>query len=364
MPKLYRQKLYILISVCFAIILIINSCSYSDDSISKNNGKSDDKVEKVTIKNKRETNLANKEGKVLPDKNINIGLLQYIEHQALDSVKSGIIDAIKKADLKDNYNIRIDYQNAHGEQQKCQLIVDQFVKDGVDLIVAIATPAAEAASKQKEVPVVFAAVTEPQTAGLVESWEKPNTNVTGVSDLTPVEALLDMAIAAMPNAENIGVIYNDAEINSVVQIELSYEISKELGINIIEKQVTGPSEVESMAETLANKVDIVWVPTDNTVLAAIKPLINTMNKYNIPVIGASTEFARGGAMYATGYDYYLLGLQSGDMAIEVLKGANIADIPVRTPSEIRIAINMKTADEIGYQIPFEMMLIADEVYFE
>ncbi len=352
-----------LIRVVLALILLTSFFFWSCDNDGNSKPINTSKEKAAEAEENIKKNSVEIDKRLTGEGLFHVGIIQFVQHSALDSVKLGIIESFENAGFIKDENLEINYQNAEGDSQKCQAIINEFIEDDLDLIIAIATPAAEAAGEQKDIPVVFAAVTEPKVAGLVETWETPNTNLTGVSDLTPVEALLDIALGAMLEAKNIGVIYNDAEINSVVQVEHSREIAKSLNINIIEKQASDLEEVKLMSEKLAQIADIVWLPTDNTVLAGIEPLINIMNEHNIPVVGASKAFAKEGAIYATGYDYFIIGLQAGDIAIDILSDTDPAQIPVQTPSDIGIAININAAKEIGYQIPFEMMLIADEVYY-
>jgi len=360
------RPLYWLISTC-VLILIISGCSLYNEAIfdvtptPKGNENYPESTEVRPGEEAPGLQVYNSSEQAEP---FHIGILQFTEHKALDAVHSGILDALEKGGLKQGLNIKIDYHNSQGDRDRCRLTMEKFVEERVDLIVAIATPSAQAAVEQEDIPVLFAAVTEPQKAGLVESWEEPNTNATGVSDLNPVEALLDMTMEVVPDAENIGVIYNDTEVNSVVQVELSRQIADELGVNIVEARAQNPEDVGAVAEKLVNKADVIWVPTDNTVLSAFDQLIEIMERHKIPVVGASTEFAMQGAMYATGYDYYILGLQAGDMALELIGGADPAVMPVQMSTEIHIAINMHSAEKIGYSIPFEVLVITDQIFFE
>ena len=358
-----KRRLYWLIVI--ALIVITNSCAVHNQAPpeiktgEKEQGTNAEDQEIRAEQEKLNLDTDNFPGQGEP---FQIGIIQFTEHPALDAVHSGILEALEAAGLKPGTHTHIEYHNSLGDSQKCRLAIEKFVEDQVDLIVAIATPSAQAAVEQKDIPVLFAAVTEPQEAGLVETWEEPNTNATGVSDLNPVEVLLDMTLEIVPNAKNIGVVYNDAEVNSVVQVELSRQIADQLGVNIVKASAKNPEEVGVMTQKLVNKVDVIWVPTDNTVLSAFKELVEITNRNNIPVVGASIEFAMQGAMCATGYDYYALGLQAGDMAIELIRGTEPAAMPVQMATEIHIAVNMQSAEEIGYQIPFEVLVIADQVF--
>ena len=367
MSKLKQQNQWLFYwPVIIVVIIIINGCMLHNEVIPDDTGPK----EKGNSAEVSEAGLRQEAPNLEIDdfseqaESFHIGVLQFAEHPALDAVYSGIIEALDTAGLKSGQHTHIDYYNSRGDPNRCRLTIEKFVEDRVDLIVAIATPSAQAAVEQKDIPVLFAAVTEPREAGLVETWENPNTNATGVSDLTPVEALLDMTMEVVPDAQDIGVVYNATEVNSVVQVELSRQVADELGINIVTASAESPEEVGEMAEKLADKVDVIWVPTDNTVLSAFHELTEIMDRHNMPVVGASTEFAMEGAMYATGYDYHALGLQAGDMAVELISGVDPAVMPVQMPTEIHIAINMQSAEKIGYRIPFEVLVIADQIFFK
>lgn len=302
---------------------------------------------------------------VLKEGNFVIGILQFMEHQALDDTRAGILDAMESEGLVQGSNLKLIYENALGDHTACHLIADYFVQEDVDLIIAIATPAAHAAANAvqfRDIPVIFAAVTEPQAAGIVDNWEKPGVSVTGVSDLTPVRALMEMSLEIMPDTENIGVVYNDEEINSVVQVKLSINAAHDLGVNIVEAVANHRDEVTPAAEGLVGQVDVIWIPTDNLVLEAFDSIYQVMTESRVPVIGASTQFAAQGAICATGFEYYDLGIQAGVMVVETLMGADPALTPVQQPTDILIAINLKAAETIGYKIPFELMLMADDIY--
>lgn len=308
-----------------------------------------------------------KENAVLEDGDFVIGVLQFTEHQALNDAWSGILDAMNAEGLAQDENLTVKYKNALGSVNACQTIAKHFAQDDVDLIIALATPAVQAAAEaaySRDIPVVFAAVTEPQAAGVVNDWQKPGTQVTGVSDLTPVWALMEMALEIMPDTQNIGVVYNDEEVNSVIQVDLSKEAATALDVNVVESVARKRAEITPAAEALIGKVDVIWIPTDNLILEAFDSIYRVMENSQIPVIGASTQFAAQGALCATGFEYYDLGFQAGIMVAEILRGADPAVTPVQQPTDILIAINLKAAENIGYHIPFEFLLMADELYFE
>lgn len=352
--KIKLLQIYIFLALC-----LLTGCNVITDPGDVEMERVEEKAEKV-VEEAEIDDVA-----LLEEGNFVIGILQFMEHQALDDTRAGILDAMELEGLIQGSNLKVIYENALGDQTACYLIADNFVQDNVDLIIAIATPAAQAAASAvqfRDIPVIFAAVTEPYAAGVVDDWDKPGVSVTGVSDLTPVRALMEMALEIMPDTENIGVVYNDEEINSVVQVILSREAAAELGVTIVESVANHRDQVMPAAEDLAGQVDVIWTPTDNLILEAFDSIYQVMKESRVPVIGASTQFAAQGALCATGFEYYDLGIQAGAMVVEALRGADPALTPVQQPTEILIAINLQAAEHIGYRIPFELMLMADNIY--
>lgn len=313
-------------------------------------------------------NIPEQDDTLIPEKEISeetvqIGILQFADIPALDSAREGIMEALAYEGFIEGENLTVLYQNANGDFEECIAISEFFVEAGVDIIIATATPAVQAAAKvAKETPVVFAAVTDPQRAGVVESWERPGANVTGVSDLNPVGALLEMVLAIVPTAKKFGVIYNANEVNSVVQVEISRRIAEEIGIEIIEAPVEHAGEVRRAAAGLASKADIIWVPSDNTIMSTFDTVVEEIAAKDKMAFGANIEFAEMGAVCAIGFDYFELGLQAGVMVARVIRDADPAEMPVQVPTEIHIAINLAMAEKIGYKIPFEVLLVADEIF--
>ena len=288
----------------------------------------------------------------VPDKTFNIGIVQLVEHAALDDARMGTIQALADEGFVEGQNLNIDFKNAQGEPATAVIISQGFVADNLDLIIAITTPAVQAAATAtQDIPIVFNSVTDPQEAGVVESWEQPNTNVTGVSDLNPVKETLELILEIQPGTKNVGIIYNTGEVNSVVQADIAKSLASDLNINIVEATVTHTGEVGTAAEALVGKVDAIFLPTDNTSMTAFHSILRVTEENGIMVVGSATEFAELGAVAAIGFNYYDLGYQSGIMAAQVLKGANPAEMPVQLPTKVFYAINEAAAQKIGITLP-------------
>lgn len=317
-----KKVLVLLLVVLFAAGLMLTGCSSTDAS--------QEKVYKV-------------------------GLLQLVEHPSLDYVRTGMLEAIKDNGFIDGKNIIIDYQNAQNDQSTMDTIAKKFVADNVDLIITITTPATiVAAANTTSIPIVFGAVTDPVAARVVESLEKPNTNVTGVSDLNPFDAQFEMMQKVVPHAKKIGIVYNTSEVNSQVQVEKAQEYAAKLGYEIITAPVTNSSEVLQAAQTLAGKkIDAFYVITDNTVATSINSLSQVAIDNKIPTIVAEDSQVEGGCLISIGIDYVIHGYQAGEMAVRVLRGENPAEIPVEFQKDLKVVINRSTQEALGIDLPEE-----------
>lgn len=291
-----------------------------------------------------------------------IGISQLAEHPALDSAREGFIEALKEAGYEDGKNIKIEYQNAQGDVNNAQTIARKFTDENVDMILAIATQAAQAAANvTKEIPILITAVTDPVTAGLAESLDKPGKNVTGTTDINPVDEQIKLVKELVPQAERVGILYNSGEINSKIQVDIAKEIVEDLGMTLVEAAVSNSNEVSQATQSLMGRVDAIYVPTDNTIVSSIGAVIKAANENNIPVIGSERGQVDAGAVATKGIDYRELGKQTGQIAVEVIKGKKPQDTPIQKPKTVTLIINKKAAETIGLAIPEEILSKAEEV---
>lgn len=294
-----------------------------------------------------------------------IGITQIVEHPALDAARDGFIAALEEAGYKEGEDVVYDLQNAQGDFTNAISIAQKFKDDKVDLIVAIATPTAQAALQvNREIPIVINAVTDPVAASLAKSWESSGNNLTGMSDAAPNKQQVELIPLFLPEAKNVGTIYNAGEANSVVQIEVARETCKELGLNLIEVTVSNSSEVLMAAQSLAGRVDAIYIVTDNTVVSALESVIKVCNQEKIALILADPSTVDKGALASYGIDYYSLGKKSGEIAIQILKGAKPSDIPIQTitdPKDLQFVVNLDTAKIIGISISEEILKTADKI---
>ncbi len=294
-----------------------------------------------------------------------IGITQIVEHPALDAARDGFIAALEEAGFKEGEDVVYDLQNAQGDFTNAISIAQKFKDDKVDLIVAIATPTAQAALQvNQEIPIVINAVTDPVAASLAKSWESSGNNLTGMSDAAPNKQQVELIPLFLPEAKNVGTIYNAGEANSVVQIEVARETCKELGLNLIEVTVSNSSEVLMAAQSLAGRVEAIYIVTDNTVVSALESVIKVCNQEKIALILADPSTVDKGALASYGIDYYSLGKKSGEIAIQIIKGAKPSDIPIQTitdPKDLQFVVNLDTAKILGLSISEEILKDADKI---
>jgi len=294
-----------------------------------------------------------------------IGITQIVEHPALDAARDGFISALEEAGFKEGEDVVYDLQNAQGDFTNAISIAQKFKDDEVDMIVAIATPTAQAALQvNKEIPIVINAVTDPVAASLAKSWESSGNNLTGMSDAAPNKQQVELIPRFLPEAKNVGTIYNAGEANSVVQIEVAKETCKELGLNLIEVVVSNSSEVLMAAQSLAGRVEAIYIVTDNTVVSALESVIKVCNQEKIALILADPSTVDKGALASYGIDYYSLGKKSGEIALQIIKGAKPSDIPIQTitdPKDLQFVVNLDAAKILGISISEEIIKEADKI---
>lgn len=284
-----------------------------------------------------------------------IGIAQYVSHPSLDATAQGIKDVLEESE----YDVAVEEQNAQADQATMNNVVGGFAGDGdLDAVVPIATPVAIAAATSiEDVPVVFSAVTDPVDAGLVPDWDTPGDNITGVSDMNPVDEQLQLILDVVGDVEVVGIPYSSAESNSVVQVEAAKDAAGDLGIEIEEVAVTNTSEVAQGVESF-NNVDAIYVPTDNTVVSGLETVISYGIDNQIPVFAAESDSVERGTIGTYGLNYYEHGRQTGEMVLSLITGeAELADTPtsLADPEALEYTFNLDAADQMGVEIPQDMI---------
>ena len=286
------------------------------------------------------------------DEMFKVGIIQLMEHPSLDTIRESIIEGLEDEGYVEGENLKIEYQNGQNYMSTMKNIAQTFVGDECDVIVAIATPAAQAAlSETTEIPIVFAAITDPVGAGLVDSLDNPGGNVTGTSDEVSAEMIMKLAKDITPDFKTIGVLYNIGEDNSVSVVAQLKEYAGENGYKVIESTVTNTGEVQQAAQYLADKVDIVFSPIDNTVASSMAVATETFNNAGIPFYVSADSMVNDGGLATCGIDYTVLGRETAAMIADILEGADPAAIAVRKMSEMSVYVNKETAKALNIEIP-------------
>lgn len=283
---------------------------------------------------------------------VKIGVIQLVEHPALDANYQGFVDGLKEAGYVDGQNIKIDYQNAQGEQANCVTIAQKLINDRSDLIFAIATPAAQAvANLTDEIPIVISSVTDPESAKLVQKNSAPGNNVTGTSDLTPCAAQMQLLKKICPEAKTVGMLFCSSEQNSYFQIALAEKACDELGLKYVEATVSNSNEIQQVVQNLSKKVDVIYSPTDNMIAAGMTLVAQVATENGIPTIVGEEGMVNAGGLATYGLSYYELGKQTAKMAVEVIEGKKPADMPIQYLDKCDLKINEDTAKKLGITIP-------------
>lgn len=279
-----------------------------------------------------------------------IGILQLVQHNALDAANKGFIAALDDSGIK----YKADQQNASGDQSACQTIAAKFSNDKKDLILAIATPAAQAVvGKVTDAPVLVTAVTDPAESGLVNTNEKPGANVTGTSDLTPVKEQIGLLKKILPNAKKVGILYCSAESNSGIQAKMAEKAIKDEGMTSQEFTVSTSNEIQTVMQSMVGKVDAVYAPTDNTIAAGMATVGMVADDNKLPVICGESGMVETGGLATYGIDYYQLGYLTGQQAVKILtQGASPADMPIEylPVDKCKLTVNEETAKTLGIDV--------------
>lgn len=285
-----------------------------------------------------------------------IGIVQYAPHPALDAAKQGFIDALKDNGYEDGKTIHIDAQNAQGSSDILAAIADSFIAQKADLMLAIATPAAQTlAGKTETIPILATAVTDFVAARLAKSNEVPGYNVSGTTDMNPVAEQIALLKKLVPEAQTVGLIYTGSEENSVIQAALAKTAIEALGMVYTEVKVTNTNDVQQAMQSLVGGCDAVYIPTDNVVASSMPIVAEITLAKKIPVICGESGMVLAGGTATYGINYYTLGYQAGLMAIDVLNGSDVSTMPIQAQSVFEYAFNLENAQIIGLQIPQELL---------
>ena len=278
-----------------------------------------------------------------------VGVLQVVQHPSLDKAYKGFKKGLKEEGYVEGKNLKIDYQNAQNNQDNLKSMSEKLVNEKSDLMLGIATPAAQSlANTSQDIPIVVTAVTDLKAAKLVKSDTKPGKNVTGTTDMVSIERQIKLLLSIVPKAKTVGIMYNAGESNSKIQADLATAVLKKAGVKVLIKTANSTNDVQQVTETLASKVDGIFVPTDNTFDSAADVVGKAVKEKKVPLVASSVDQVKTGGLASIGIDYELLGEQTGKMAAKILAGkAKPADMPVEKAHDMKLVVNKKMAKALG-----------------
>lgn len=293
------------------------------------------------------------------DGTVHVGVLQFMEHDSLSSARKGFLAELEDAGYVEGENLIVDYQNAQGDQSNLQSMSQQLAGEN-DVLLAIATPAAQSLANQtKDEAILFTAVTDAVDAGLVDSNEAPGRNITGTSDMVPIEEQVALLLSIVPDAETIGIVYNAGEPNSEIQAQLAIEALETQGVTVEALTVSSTNDVQQVLTSLAQKVDGLYIPTDNTLASTAATVGQIAVENQLPVVAGSAEQVETGGLATYGINYEKLGRQTAKLALQIIEEEkNPAEIGVETSADLELVVNEEMAEALGIdpetiQIPTE-----------
>ena len=300
------------------------------------------------------------EKKAEQKKMVKVGIVQLVEHAALDAANKGFVDGMAANGFKEKENVTYDRQNAQADQSNLQNIAQRFVSGKVDLICAIATPAAQTmANATKDIPIVGTAITDYAEAKLVASNKEPKGNVTGTTDMNPIKEQVDLMLKIVPQTKTVGTVYSSSEVNSQLQIKILKEVLAAKNIKVVEATVSNVNDIQQAAQSLVGKVDAVYAPTDNVIASAMPTLVAITDEAKIPVFCGEGGMVKAGGLATVGIDYYKLGLQTGAMAARILSGKEKpATMAIESQKEMQTIVNEEAAKKLGITIPADILKAA------
>lgn len=300
------------------------------------------------------------EKKAEQKKMVKVGIVQLVEHAALDAANKGFVDGMAANGYKEKENVTYDRQNAQADQSNLQNIAQRFVSGKVDLICAIATPAAQTmANATKDIPIVGTAITDYAEAKLVASNKEPKGNVTGTTDMNPIKEQVDLMLKIVPQTKTVGTVYSSSEVNSQLQIKILKEVLAAKNIKVVEATVSNVNDIQQAAQSLVGKVDAVYAPTDNVIASAMPTLVAITDEAKIPVFCGEGGMVKAGGLATVGIDYYKLGFQTGAMAARILSGKEKpATMAIESQKEMQTIVNEEAAKKLGITIPADILKAA------
>lgn len=281
---------------------------------------------------------------------VHIGILQYVEHPSLSAARKGFVAELKKEGYVDGKNLKLDYENAQGDQSNLQTISTNLLSNN-DLVLGIATPAAQTLSNlSTDVPVLFTAVTDPVSAKLVKTMENPEDIATGTSDMSPISKQVELLQKVMPDVKKVGIMYTTNERNSEVQVEEAQKEFAKAGIDVLTKGISSTNDVQDTAKSLMSQTQVLFIPTDNMIVSAISLITELSKEMKVPVVGGSADIVEQGVLFTYGANYEALGRQTAKLAVRIIKGEDVSKISAEYPKTLNVVANDDMAKTLGIDL--------------
>lgn len=281
---------------------------------------------------------------------VHIGILQYVEHPSLSAAREGFVAELKKEGYVDGKNLKLDYENAQGDQSNLQTISTNLLSNN-DLVLGIATPAAQTLSNlSTDVPVLFTAVTDPVSAKLVKTMEKPEGIATGTSDMSPISKQVELLQKVMPDVKKVGIMYTTNERNSEVQVEEAQKEFAKAGIDVLTKGISSTNDVQDTAKSLMSQTQVLFIPTDNMIVSAISLITELSKEMKVPVVGGSADIVEQGVLFTYGANYEALGRQTAKLAVRIIKGEDVSKVSAEYPKTLNVVANDDMAKTLGIDL--------------
>lgn len=294
--------------------------------------------------------------KAYAEEAINIAIVQFVSHPSLDQIVQGIKDELAANNYVEGENLTIDFHNAEADINLLGTIAEQVVSQEPDLIFAVTTPVSQAFQNQtSDIPIIMAGVTDPVAAGLVENVDKPGENITGTSDAFPLEKHFSLMLQIDPEIKKIGMIYTSSEDNAQAEIESAKEVAEDMGLEVVIEGIATTLDMQMVAENLSSQVDAIYVGSDNTIASAFETLLDATDRMDIAIYPSVDNMVEQGGLAAVAITQADLGIEAARIAVEVLNGTAIGDIPIHFVENLRLVYNSDTADRLNIEIPDELI---------
>lgn len=293
---------------------------------------------------------------------LDIAIVQFVSHPSLDQIVQGIKDELAANDYVEGENLTIEFHNAEADINLLGTIAEQVVSQEPDLIFAVTTPVSQAFQNQtSDIPIIMAGVTDPVSAGLVENVEKPGENITGTSDAFPLEKHFDLMLQIDPDIKKIGMIYTSSEDNAQAEIESAKEVAEGMGLEVVIEGIATTLDMQMVAENLSSQVDAIYVGSDNTIASAFETLLDATDRMDIAVYPSVDNMVEQGGLAAVAINQADLGIEAARIAIQVLNGTSIGDIPIHFVENLRLVYNSDTAERLNVEISVDLVSALEDL---